>query len=70
LDAFYEDVVQHLKAWAEAPPKLRLPEEPPAQVKPALVSTALSSQDGAEPAEVDEPAFARASADPDTNSPW
>jgi hypothetical protein len=50
VDAFYEDVVQHLKAWSAAPPKLRSLEEPPPDVKPALVSTALSSQDGAEPA--------------------
>jgi hypothetical protein len=45
VDSFYGDVVQNLKAWAAAPPKMResvvLPEE-----RPALSSTALSSQDG------------------------
>jgi hypothetical protein len=48
VDTFYGDVVQHLKPWAAAPPKMRdavppVPEEPP-----ALTSTALSSQDGPE----------------------
>ncbi|GAA1261512.1 hypothetical protein GCM10009634_01150 [Saccharothrix xinjiangensis] len=53
LDAvtnFYEDVVQDLKPWASTPPRIR-PEEvfaPPADVTPALVSTAPSSQDGPE----------------------
>ena len=50
MDGFYGDVVQHLKAWSAAPPKLRTIEEPPEGVQPALVSTALSSQDGGEPA--------------------
>ncbi|MEZ0447052.1 hypothetical protein [Cellulomonas sp. ICMP 17802] len=51
VDAFYLEVVQQLKAWSATPPRLR-PE--PTQdvdeqdVAPALVSTALSSQDGAE----------------------
>ncbi|WP_114423387.1 hypothetical protein [Nocardioides houyundeii] len=47
MDAFYGDVVQHMKAWSPAAPKLReaapVPEE-----KPELSSTALSSQDGNE----------------------
>lgn len=47
IDLFYGDVMQHLKAWAAAPPKMReagpVPDE-----KPALTSTALSSQDGTE----------------------
>lgn len=47
MDDFYGDVVQHLKAWAPTAPKLRelapTPEE-----KPALSSTAVSSQDGPE----------------------
>lgn len=53
VDVFYLEVVQQLKAWSATPPRLR-PE--PAQevdeqdVAPALVSTALSSQDGSEPA--------------------
>lgn len=47
IDGFYAEVVQRLKAWSAAPPRLR-PE--PAQVDSqpvpaALVSTALSSQD-------------------------
>lgn len=48
LDGFYGDVVQHLKAWTAAPPKMRETEPAPADVPPALVSTALSSQDGVE----------------------
>jgi hypothetical protein len=49
VDAFYGDVLQHLKAWSAAPPRMRdsvppLPEQPA-----ALTSTALSSQDGPEP---------------------
>lgn len=47
VDLFYADVVQHLKAWTAAPPKMREPEVIP-DVSPALVSTALSSQDGTE----------------------
>jgi hypothetical protein len=48
LDAFYGTVVQNLKPWSAAPPKLRQPEpvelgEP--GVDAALVSTAISSQD-------------------------
>jgi hypothetical protein len=51
VDLFYADVVQHLKSWSAAPPKMREPE--PAVTKPEpLSSTALSSQDGPEP--VDE----------------
>jgi hypothetical protein len=49
VDGFYGDVLQHLTAWSAAPPKLR--EEPAAPTRPiALSSTALSSQDGVEPA--------------------
>jgi hypothetical protein len=52
VDTFYGDVVQYLKAWSAAPPKMR--EVDPEPTKPAaLSSTALSSQDGSEP--VDEP---------------
>ncbi len=45
IDSFYGDVMQYIKAWAAAPPRLReVPEQPP--VSPSLASTALSSQDG------------------------
>ncbi len=51
LDGFYGDVVQNLRPWSAKPPKLRQPEpesvaEP--KVPTELVSTALSSQDGAD----------------------
>jgi hypothetical protein len=49
IDSFYGDVMQYIKAWAAAPPRLReVPEQPP--VSPSLASTALSSQDGTETA--------------------
>ncbi|QIX27948.1 hypothetical protein ncot_16150 [Nocardioides sp. JQ2195] len=48
LDGFYGDVVQNLKAWAAAPPRLREPEPTPVDVPVALNSTAQSSQDGPE----------------------
>lgn len=47
LNAFYGEVIQHLKAWTATPPKLREPEALPSETPSALVSTALSSQDGA-----------------------
>lgn len=50
IDTFYEDAVQHLKAWSAAPPKLRNEPPTPPEERPTLVSTALSSQDGAESA--------------------
>lgn len=53
VETFYAEVLQHLKAWTATPPKMREAAEPPADERPSLVSTALSSQDGAEP--VDEP---------------
>lgn len=49
VDGFYGDVLQHLKAWSAAPPKLREEPEPPTRPV-ALSSTALSSQDGVEQA--------------------
>ncbi|WP_199521661.1 hypothetical protein [Jiangella anatolica] len=58
VDTFYGEVVQHLKAWSAAPPRLRPEPEPTDQrpeVPPALVSTALSSQDGAEEVVAAEP---------------
>lgn len=51
IDAFYSDVMQNLRAWTATPPKLRadgdkvLADEQ--DVASPLVSTALSSQDGA-----------------------
>jgi hypothetical protein len=48
VDVFYADVVQNLKAWSAAPPRMREPEPVPEPA--ALASTALSSQDGAETA--------------------
>jgi hypothetical protein len=51
IDTFYETVVQNLKPWAPAPPRLRSDEASvarPADVPAALVSTALSSQDETE----------------------
>ena len=51
VDRFYAEVVQSLKPWNPPAPKLRqspgVVEQPP-NVQPALVSTALSSEDGAE----------------------
>lgn len=47
IDIFYGDVMQHLKAWSAAPPKMRETTPVPGE-EPALTSTALSSQDGTE----------------------
>jgi hypothetical protein len=49
VDGFYTEVVQNLKAWAAAPPRMRETEPAPSQPA-ALSSTSLSSQDGAIPA--------------------
>ena len=49
LDAFYGDVVQHLKAWSAAPPRMRETDVVPTDEPPAIASTAISSQDGPEP---------------------
>ena len=48
IDDFYEQVLQNLKPWIPAPPRLRSLEETavPEPVAPSLVSTAISSQDG------------------------
>jgi hypothetical protein len=47
INSFYGDIVQDLRAWTAAPPRLReVPEAP--DERPSLTSTALSSQDGAE----------------------
>jgi hypothetical protein len=51
VDDFYETVLQNLKPWIAAPPRLRSADEP-VIVEPiakSLVSTAISSQDGPEP---------------------
>jgi hypothetical protein len=53
MDAFYGDVLQNLRAWSPAAPKLREEPEGP-DIPAALVSTALSSQD--EPDRIQPPA--------------
>jgi hypothetical protein len=51
INTFYGDIVQDLRAWTAAPPRLReVPETSDEQ--PSLTSTALSSQDGAEADEI------------------
>ncbi len=49
LDTFYREIVQHIKPWAAAPPKLRENDQPEPVAEP-LISTSLSSQDGPEAA--------------------
>lgn len=47
VETFYSEVMQRLKAWRAAPPRLREQQpEPRPPVAAELVSTALSSQDG------------------------
>lgn len=61
LDGFYASTVQTIKPWAAAPPRLRSPQPPPGQeedVPAPVVSTSLSSQDGAEAGEEAERASA------------
>lgn len=50
IDDFYTQVIQNLKPWMPAPPRLRSTDEPqPIEpVAASLVSTAISSQDGPE----------------------
>lgn len=51
LDDFYKSTVQTIKPWTAAPPKLRSDQPGPDDVEDVpgqLISTALSSQDGAE----------------------
>ena len=51
LDGFYASTVQTIKPWAAPPPRLRSPQPPPGTqegVPAQIVSTSLSSQDGAE----------------------
>jgi hypothetical protein len=49
VDTFYGDVVQNVKAWSAAPPRMREAEPEPIR-PPALSSTSLSSQDGTDSA--------------------
>jgi hypothetical protein len=48
VDDFYEQVLQNLKPWMAAPPRLRSADEPVVvePVSKSLVSTSISSQDG------------------------
>jgi hypothetical protein len=57
VGTFYEEVVQHLKNWTPAPPKVRSESVQPMEpgIEPSLVSSALSSQDGVRTID-DEPA--------------
>ncbi|MFX0594932.1 stress response protein [Melissospora conviva] len=50
IDDFYEGVVQNLKPWLPAAPRLRSPEDarPMEPVAPSLPSSGFSSQDGAD----------------------
>jgi hypothetical protein len=50
IGGFYEQVIQNLKPWIPAPPRLRSDDgvEPVEPVPSSLVSTAISSQDGPE----------------------
>ncbi len=51
VDTFYGSVLQNLKAWTPSPAKLRDAAEVPTLSPSSLTSTAISSQDGAEPAD-------------------
>ena len=64
IDDFYAQVLQNLKPWMPAPPRLRSADEPASvePVAPSLVSTAISSQDG--PAS-DDPAERPVASEPD-----
>ncbi len=51
IDDFYEQIIQNLKPWMPAPPRLRTPDKNVAPVQPvaaSLGSTAISSQDSPE----------------------
>jgi hypothetical protein len=65
VDTFYGDVVQNVKAWSAAPPRMREAEPEPIR-PPALSSTSLSSQDGTDSA--DRPTDAVASGAPAIDS--
>jgi len=65
LDGFYESVIQGIKPWAAAPPKLRATTEAPEPVVPAaLASTSMSSQDGADTMSTGTPEARPSGADP------
>jgi hypothetical protein len=51
IDGFYEQVLQNLKPWIAAPPRLRSSDETAVTepVAKSLVSTSISSQDGPQP---------------------
>lgn len=55
VDDFYGDVVQHLKAWSAAPPRMRDSDVVPPEDPPTLSSTSVSSQDGPEPVAQTDP---------------
>jgi hypothetical protein len=60
IDMFYAEVLQSLKAWSAKPPRMRDQTDASElakdqEVPSALVSTALSSQDGPEPLEAQKP---------------
>jgi hypothetical protein len=57
VEGFYEQVIQMLRPWAPAPPRMRTPEDvaPVEPVTPTLISTAPSSQDTADDAASDHP---------------
>ncbi|SNS94315.1 hypothetical protein SAMN05421812_102452 [Asanoa hainanensis] len=58
IDDFYEQVLQSLKPWMPAPPRLRSTDEPTTAepVSSSLIASAISSQDGPELARVPRPA--------------
>jgi len=58
VDSFYGEVLQHLKAWAATPPRMRDSMQPLPAEPAVLTSTALSSQDGPEIVESDTPIVA------------
>ncbi|GIM89314.1 stress response protein [Paractinoplanes toevensis] len=57
IDGFYGQVIQNLKPWMPAPPKLRSAEEviEAEPVSKALISSAISSQDGPEAGTGEQP---------------
>jgi hypothetical protein len=69
VDTFYGEVLQYLKAWTAVPPKMREAPEMPVQTPPALVSTALSSQDGVEAAPAPTPPEGDAEVQPEAGAP-
>jgi hypothetical protein len=66
VDTFYEQVIQNLKPWMPAPPRLRSADdiEPTEPVTPTLVSTAISSQDGVDTSPIPKESTPPAEAEP------